>query len=55
MYAAKFIVGVLTIAIGLLAAGKLAPAVVGVAKLAVQGQKDHQDFSLGSWNRKLGN
>ncbi|OYZ15130.1 MAG: hypothetical protein B7Y39_16660 [Bdellovibrio sp. 28-41-41] len=49
----KFIVGVLTIAIGLWAAGQLAPATLFMASKAIQAQKDHTDFKLGDWNRRL--
>lgn len=49
----KFIIGVLTIAIGLWAAGNLSPAIIKVGQLAVQAQKDHNDFKLGAWNRQL--
>jgi galactitol-specific phosphotransferase system IIC component len=49
----KFVVGVLTIAIGLWAAGQLAPATLSLASKAVAAQKDHQEFRLGNWNRRL--
>ncbi len=50
---AKLIVGVLSIAVGLLLAGQLAPATIAMASLAIEAQKSHQGFSLGAWNRKL--
>lgn len=49
----KFIVGVLTIAIGLWAAGQLAPKVVQFGKMASITSKDAQNFSLRKWNLKL--
>lgn len=49
----KFIIGVLTIAIGLWAAGELAPATLSMASKAIEAQKDHRDFKLGDWNRRL--
>jgi galactitol-specific phosphotransferase system IIC component len=53
MEISKFVVGVLTIAIGLWAAGQLAPATLSLASKAVAAQKDHQEFRLGDWNRRL--
>ena len=53
MEISKFLVGVLTIAIGLWVAGKLAPATLDLASKAVAAQKDHQEFRLGDWNRRL--
>ncbi len=49
----KFIVGILTIAIGLLVVGELAPATLFMASNAIEAQKDHRDFKLGDWNRRL--
>jgi hypothetical protein len=54
MEISKFMVGVLTIAMGLLAAGQLAPATIELAKNAVQATQHHTEFKLGQWNRKLG-
>lgn len=53
MEISKFFVGVLTIAVGLYAAGQLAPATLDLAAKAVSAQKDHQQFKLGDWSRKL--
>ena len=53
MEISKFIVGVLAIAIGLWAAGELAPATLSMASKAIEAQKDHSDFKLGDWNRRL--
>ena len=53
MEVSKFIIGVLTIAIGLLVAGKLATATLSMANKAIEAQKDHRDFKLGDWNRRL--
>jgi galactitol-specific phosphotransferase system IIC component len=53
MEISKFIVGILTIAIGLWTAGKLAPATLDLASKAVAAQRDHQEFKLGDWSRKL--
>lgn len=53
MEVSKFIVGIMTIAIGLWGAGRLAPAVVGFGKLAVQASQQHKDFSLKNWNKSL--
>lgn len=55
MDVAKFIVGVLTIAIGLWAAGQLAPVVVKSGKAAAAATKDNQNFSLRNWNLYLTN
>jgi hypothetical protein len=55
MEISKFIVGILTIAIGLWAAGRLAPAIITAGQAAVAAQKDHQEFNLGIWNRRVGN
>lgn len=55
MEVSKFLVGVMTIAIGLWTAGRLTPAVLKLANSAVAAQKDHQGFRIGSWNRGLGN
>ncbi len=46
MEISKFLVGVLTIAVGLWAAGRLTPTVLKLSRDAVASQKDHQSFSL---------
>lgn len=51
----KFVIGILTIAVGLLVAGQLAPATIEFAKSAIGASQDQQNFKLGKWNRKLVN
>lgn len=49
----KFIVGVLTIAIGLWAAGKLAPSVIEIGRCAANATQYHNQLKLGELNRGL--
>jgi hypothetical protein len=49
----KFIVGLLTLAVGLFGLGLLAPVTIDLAHKAVAASKDHSEFKLGSWNRNI--
>jgi len=49
----KFIVGVLTIAIGLWLAGNLGAALFAVGRQAERASIQHHQFKLGDFNRKL--
>lgn len=51
MEISKFIVGVITIAIGLWSSGRLVPSVLKLSNAAVASQKDQQNFSIANWNR----
>ncbi len=53
MDVAKFLVGVLTIAIGLWAAGRLGPALIEMAKITADSNLDHNKFKLGKWDKIL--
>lgn len=53
MDVAKFIVGVLTIAIGLWTTGKFLPAVTSMGKIASHASKDQIEFSFKKWNKAL--
>ena len=53
MEISKFIVGALTIAFGIWAAGQIAPATLSMANKAIEAQTDHRGFNLGDWNRRL--